>query len=98
MMKIMKNRASKFGRFKYKKYQKPNPSRGKYNNTENRGFFYQYQWFELVHFFTQPLRSPNKVHLHLYHLNHYLGAFNNQLDIIILFFDHPPTSVDTFMH
>ena len=37
-MKIMKNRASKFGRFKYKKYQKPNPSRGKYNNTENRGF------------------------------------------------------------
>ena len=38
MIKIMKNRASKFGRFKYKKYQKPNPSRGKYNNTENRGF------------------------------------------------------------
>ena len=38
MMKIMKNRASKFGRFKYKKYQKPNPGRGKYNNTENRGF------------------------------------------------------------
>ena len=37
-MKIMKNRASKFGRFKYKKYQKPNPGRGKYNNTENRGF------------------------------------------------------------
>ena len=37
-MKIMKNRASKFGRFKYKKNQKPNPGRGKYNNTENRGF------------------------------------------------------------
>ena len=39
-MKIMKNRASKFGRFKYKKNQKPNPSRGKYNNTENIGFYY----------------------------------------------------------
>ena len=24
------------------------------------------------------------------------GAFNNHVDIILLFFDHPPTSVDSF--
>ena len=26
----------------------------------------------------------------------YLGAFNNHVDIISPFFDHPPTSVDIF--
>ena len=25
-----------------------------------------------------------------------MGAFNNHVDIILLFFDHPPTSVDIF--
>ena len=24
------------------------------------------------------------------------GSFNNHVDIILLFFDHPPTSVDSF--
>ena len=25
-----------------------------------------------------------------------LGSFNNHVDIILLFFDHPPTSMDIF--
>ena len=25
-----------------------------------------------------------------------MGSFNNHMDIILLFFDHPPTSVDIF--
>ena len=29
-------------------------------------------------------------------LEPYKGAFNNHVDIIFLFFDHPPTSVDIF--
>ena len=37
-MKNMKNQASKFGRYKYKKKKILKQGRGKYNNTENIGF------------------------------------------------------------
>ena len=39
----MKNQASKFGRYKYKKKEILKQGRGKYNNTENRGFMAIYQ-------------------------------------------------------
>ena len=32
----------------------------------------------------------------LYILKYVMGSFKNHVDIILLFFDHPPTLVDSF--